>query len=249
MGGALGGAVPLLVYLSARNAWRTERGLAELTALVNVRPLAGSMPLDLGGWAADPVLMDLVLRLVSKRDSDLIVECGSGWSTVLLSRFLAQLGHGRLLAIEHDERFAERTLSLVSQYGAPDHVELVRAPLRKRTVGEEQRLWYGHEVEAALEGWGRINLLLVDGPPGGAADKSRYPAIPVLGSYLTESSLIVLDDGFRSDEAWTARAWGRQLQVEPEFIPSGLGVWVLDLGQRPARGSRIADRTDRHESS
>jgi len=235
LGAGFGGAMPLTLYLGVRNSWRTEQGLATLEALVNVRPLSGPLPLSLGGWAADPALMDVLLRLLADRRPDLVVECGSGWSTVLLARCLAELGRGRLIAFEHDERFAEQSRALLSPYEAGERVRVVHAPLAERDVDGERRLWYGPQVEAALDddpSGSLIGVLLVDGPPGGAAARSRYPVVPVLRSRLSDDGVILLDDGYREDEAWAAREWGRSLGVEPRFVASGHGIWRLDLATR-----------------
>lgn len=234
IGAGLGGLLPLLLYLGIRSSWRTEQGLRELGALINVRPLSGRLPLNLGGWPADPVLMDIVLRLLADRNPDLVVECGSGWSTVLLSRCLAELGTGHLVAFEHDERFAEHTRGLLGGYGAENRAHVVHAPLVEREVDGRRRLWYGHQVEAVVgeDPSGLIGVLLVDGPPAGAAPQSRYPAVPVLRSRLSKDVVVLLDDGYREDEAWTAREWGRSLGVEPRFVASGNGIWLLDLAWR-----------------
>jgi hypothetical protein len=81
---------------------------AEQGAFVNARPLSGRLPLALGGWAVDPVAAERLTREVMLRQPDLAVELGCGSSTVPLAVVLKEIGRGRLLSVEHDERFVER---------------------------------------------------------------------------------------------------------------------------------------------
>ena len=58
--------------------------------------------------AMRPAGLVTVLNEVWLRSPALIVELGSGVSTVVLARLLAELGSGHLLAVEHDEAWASR---------------------------------------------------------------------------------------------------------------------------------------------
>lgn len=229
LGGASGAGGVLVLYLLARQVFEcrlVRSQTRQVAALINLRPLSGSLPLDLGGWAADPVSADVVLRLVCSSGAQRVVECGSGWSTMLVASCLREAGGGRIVAFEHSEIFADRTRAL-QLYGASEHAEVVHAPLECRFVDGQKRLWYGQTAETAVDGY--IDLLVVDGPPGAIAERSRYPAVPLLRDRLAPTCVIVLDDGLRVDEAWIAQEWGRQLGVEPRLIPDGKGVWVLSM--------------------
>lgn len=214
--------VAFLVYLQV-GQW--QRGQA-IQALVNVRPLTGRLPVDLGDWAADPVFADEVVRSVCRRQPRRIVECGSGWTTVLMAACLEELGGGTLVAMEHDEGFARRTRHLLAACGCSERADVRLAPLGSHDLAEADRLWYDPGVVEQIEG--PIDLLVVDGPPGPLGSEIRWPAVPVLCHRLAEDCVVYLDDGLRDDEARIARSWGRELGVRPKLDPRGGGFWILD---------------------
>lgn len=205
---------------------RQTRRTREIRSLTNVRPLTRRLPLDLGSYAANPLFADAVVRTLCRRRPDQIVECGSGWTTVLMATCLAQLQNGEVLALEHDERFADRTRDLLLAAGGSARGSVVFAPLERQDVAGEERLWYNSDVLRSVRG--PIDVLLVDGPPGHLAPKVRYPAVPLLKRRLAEDCIIFLDDGFRDDEANIAQAWGQALDIDPDLRAHDSGFWVLD---------------------
>lgn len=225
-GGAAGSGGVLVLYVVLRQQKQLRETEAELRALVNVRPLTGNLPLDLGGWAADPVLADRVTRLLVERSPSCVVECGSGWSTVLMALCLRELDAGRIVALEHLERFADQTRGLLDCCGVADRSEVVHAPIEEIQVDGETWPWYGIDPREVVDS--PVDVLLVDGPPGGLAPRSRYPAVPLFADQLAESWAVVLDDGHREDETWIAERWGRRLGVDPTFEPAGQGVFVFE---------------------
>jgi predicted O-methyltransferase YrrM len=206
---------------------RLERGERQVRALVNVRPLAGPLPLDLGGWPAEPVLADLVLRHVLRRRPALVAECGSGWSTLLLTLCLEELGRGRVVSLEDGEAYARRTRALLEERGVPGRATVVHAPLTRELGSLPARRWYDADLEALFPE--PIGLLLVDGPPGDEEPRARYPAVPLLRSKLAPGAAVILDDGAREGERWIAARWGEELGVQPTYLPWGEGIWVLEL--------------------
>lgn len=226
-GVGLGGGMAVLVYLALTLQVRMRKSARRLESLVNIRPLTANLPVDLTGWAADPVLADEIVRSVVSKSPRLVLECGSGWSTVLVARCLAGLGEGRVVALEHERLYAQRTRRFLGRYGGAEYAEVVDAPLTERNVEGHPRPWYGPEAEDAVTE--PVDLLLVDGPPGALAPESRYPAVPLLKERLAPDAVVLLDDGHRPDEARIAKAWGQQLGVEPRFVDSGEGIWVFEL--------------------
>lgn len=224
--GILGAFLALWLTFVTCLQLRQRRRAQETRALINVRPLTGRLPLDLGGWAADPVFADELMRTLCRRRPAQVVECGSGWTTVLVACCLEELDAGRIVALEHKERFARRTRELVAACGCANRAEVRLAPLSSQNVDGDDRVWYDASVVQSIAG--PIDLLLVDGPPGSLAQEVRFPAVPLLRGRLANDCLVLLDDGYRGDEARIARAWGRLLKVEPILEARGGGFWVLD---------------------
>lgn len=233
-GGVL--AMPMALYGSMLE--RVIEGQRQQRALTNIRPLAGTLPLALHNWAIDPHFADLLVRWIVRERPELILECGSGVSTVIMAAALKELNSGRLISLDHEDRFAERTRERLTRRGLDRWAEVVTARLGSHEIEGRIVPWYtGYEswVEEAS-----IDMLVVDGPPKGTGARARYPAVPLLRGYLAPDCLILLDDGRRRDERRTARDWSHQLPGSLEYVEGGRGVWLLRSRQRPPRVSAMA---------
>lgn len=178
------------------------------------------------GWAASSDLAGDLVREVFARRPRLVVECGSGTSSVLLALALRRCGAGRLVSLEHDAAYAEATRAALRLHGLADHCEVVLAPLRPVRIGDQDWLWYDLErVRAAIDA--PIDLLFVDGPPGHVQPLSRYPAVPLLRAQLTADVLVVLDDGARSDEQKIAERWVAECGLRSESVAFEKGGFRL----------------------
>ncbi|WP_017569885.1 class I SAM-dependent methyltransferase [Nocardiopsis halotolerans] len=195
---------------------------------------AAFMP-PLRGWAASPDVLRLLVRHIDRLRPDLVVECGSGASSVWIGYALRRAGGGRLVAVEHDARYAELSRDLVAAHGLDDVVEVRHAPLVETPVttvtvqGEELPTadrWYDPSVFADLKG---IGLLFVDGPPKATGLQARYPAVPTLLPRCAEDVVIVLDDAARRDERAIGDRWlaeHPELQRTEEAAEKGAHVFT-----------------------
>ncbi|HEU5159236.1 MAG TPA: class I SAM-dependent methyltransferase [Streptosporangiaceae bacterium] len=185
----------------------------QLEAMVDLRALIGARaPLpELRGWALSPDALRLIMREVFARQPQLIVECGSGSSSVWLGYAVQRLGIGRVVALEHDERFLAVTRDLLRAHGLGDVVEVRHAPLTPWDNGTGDQPWYDVRAVTDLD---KIGLILVDGPPGTIDPTARYPALPVLLPKCTDDALIVLDDTVRAGESAVSERW---LAEHPEL--------------------------------
>lgn len=172
--------------------------LNDRTSELGMRPL-------LGGWALSPSGVLQLLELVESVEPRLIVECGSGASTLYLAEALRRLGQqSSLIALEHDAEFAMQTRQALERAGLSDIAEVRHAALEPLQVGDWSGKWYDLN---ALEGLSDIGLLLVDGPPEGTGDLARFPAIPLIQAKLASNAVIVLDDARRDDEQMIVERW------------------------------------------
>ena len=185
----------------------------QLEAMVDLRALIGARaPLPaLRGWALSPDALRLVMREVFARQPRLIVECGSGSSSVWLGYSVQRLGTGRVVALEHDERFLALTRDLLRAHGLDDVVEVRHAPLAPWEGRAGVQPWYDVRAVADLD---KIGLLLVDGPPGTIDAAVRYPALPILLPKCADDVVIVLDDTVRAGESAVSDRW---LSEHPEL--------------------------------
>jgi methyltransferase family protein len=207
-------------------------------ALLQLRPLMGELPLDLSGWAADPIMVHNAVRLLMQARPGLVLECGSGSSTVVIARCLRALGQGCLISLDHDPSYARRTTELLRAHRLDDLATVVTAPLAAREHNGQVMQWYGDQYEALLKQ--PIDVLLVDGPPGNSGPRARYPAIPILKARLARECWVMLDDGDRPDERAIAHAWSEELNARLSYLDGGRGGWLLHR-HGPADGAQVGD--------
>jgi predicted O-methyltransferase YrrM len=173
---------------------------------------------DLGAGALGARTVNwLELKLARLRPS-LVLEFGSGASTLCLARFLVDL-HGpeamvRVVSIDQDESYAAQTRELLRQSGLDAYVKVLSTALRKQEI--EGVVTTCYELPASLSevlGGRKADFVVIDGPAAEAG--ARFGTLPLARPYLSPSAAFVLDDGLRDGEIWVAHRWAT--------LP---GVWV-----------------------
>jgi predicted O-methyltransferase YrrM len=183
----------------------------------------------LRGWAISPDVLHLVVEAIWRKHPKVIVECGSGSSSVWLGYAMQRMGAGRVIALEHDERYLQISRDLVRAHGMEDVVEIRYAPLEPWRDGEKEYAWYR---VSALDDLADIDVLLVDGPPGRTGPQARYPAVPVLLPRCSEGVTIVLDDAERPDERAVSDRWMAEFPDFERTVHRG-GTFAHVFGRRP----------------
>lgn len=188
--------------------------IRQVQALLNlfhlVQPTA-DVP-GMGGWAASPDLMLMLVAELTRSKPTTVVECGSGVSTLFMALAARRFGLStRIVALEHEEEHAATTRKLLEEHGVAEFAEVRVAPLQPASTDLHDTPWY---AESALEDLDDIGLLFVDGPPQTTGDQARYPAVPLLRERLGTPSVVILDDLIRPDEQEVARRWAELL---PDF--------------------------------
>jgi len=157
------------------------------------------------GWAASPDLLLVLVDQVITQRPRLVVECGSGASTLWFALALRRFGiDGRIVALDHDPVFAGKTRDFLARHGVSDLAEVRDAPLEDVSLAGGSYSWYARRAWEDLTG---IDLLFVDGPPAATGSKARYPALPLLREALNPAATIVLDDLVVPDMRETLRLW------------------------------------------
>jgi predicted O-methyltransferase YrrM len=211
---------------------RSRADYVQVEALLELRALAGAdaigLPMPaLRGWAASPSTLLTAVRAVLDLRPDLVVECGSGSSSVWIGHVLRRLGHGRYVALEHDAAYAEVSRAEVARHGLADLVEVRHAPLVPVTVDGAEQPWYDPAAFADLDG---IGVVFVDGPPNATGPMARVPAVPLLGPRCVRGAVVVLDDAARPEERAVVDHWvaGGATLVDRRPWEKGVAVLRLD---------------------
>jgi predicted O-methyltransferase YrrM len=202
---------------------QTFRQLEALQNLSAVLPASDVLPAT-RGWAASPDLLMVLVDLVATERPSLVVECGSGASTLWLALAMRRFEiDGRIVALDHDPVFGAKTRALLARHNVRDLAEVRDAPLESFSLDGETYSWYARRAWEDLKG---IDLLFVDGPPATTGHQARYPALPLLSGLLSPFATAVLDDLVVPDMQKVLRLW---LDAYPDF-----GSEILPLEKQAA---------------
>lgn len=155
----------------------------------------------LGSWKADVGFLALAVDAIERLRPAIVVELGTGASSLVVGRALQLNGGGRLISYDQHAGFVAATRDWLGEHG-------VAADLRVAPLGPPPAPWRGAwyrlgEVPVA------IDLLLIDGPPWtlhpfvrGAAER--------LFDRLRVGGMVLLDDGARPGERMVTARWRRR---------------------------------------
>ena len=166
------------------------RQLEALQGLYTELGLKHSLP-DTRGWAASPdFLLELARHALSERPQ-LVVECSSGTSTLVLARCMQINGAGKVYSLEHDPVYARQARQQLARHGLSEWAEVLDAPLAAQDFGGSIWPWY---ATGGLPARAEIDMLAIDGPPQATRALARYPAGPALFGRLAPGAAVFLDD-------------------------------------------------------
>lgn len=213
-------AVALLAFELTRVAATFARRFDELAGdvgqtqplleLARILPTRSPLP-PLREYAIAPDAAVLLAELVGRERPKLVVETGSGVSTLVLAYALEKLGEGgRVVALDHDPAFAARTRELIAAHGLESVASVVDAPLEPIEIRGEQHRWYATRALAELP---PIDLVFDDGPPRHVGAMLRYASLHVFAGRLAPRGTFLLDVVGSEERAVLAR-WRREL---PDF--------------------------------
>ena len=152
------------------------------------------------GWVASPDLLLEIVDIVRTHKPKLVVELGSGVSTLVI----AKAGAKKLISIDNSDEFAAKTRAMLKEHGVRG-VEVRVAELTAHSSGVD---WYDTSKLGDIKG---IDLLFIDGPPGSANLNARKPALAELLNRLSAKVVIVMDDVNRPAERELADAFAKAL--------------------------------------
>ncbi|MEO6471789.1 MAG: class I SAM-dependent methyltransferase [Aeromicrobium sp.] len=206
-----------LKRFSARLDRGGDEDVREVEALIQlfarIQPRA-AMPSS-GRWALDPTGLLQLVDLVERIKPRVVVDLGSGTSTVWLAYALEIAGVGRLIAVDHDEHYAKETRRTLANHGFTDasKVEVRLAPLAEGDLPGHTTPWYSTDVLDDIEG---VDILVVDGPPQATGPVARYPAVGFFADKFAPNAFVVMDDFNREQEKAIVVRWSEE---HPSLVP------------------------------
>lgn len=70
-------------------------------------------------------------------------------------------------------------------------------------------------------------MLVIDGPVENLRVQARYPALPLLFSFLSTDGVILLDDARRGDEVEIVKRWKIDYNLHVEYLGCEKGCALL----------------------
>jgi predicted O-methyltransferase YrrM len=181
---------------SINHTYYQSEAYAQLIQLLDFK---ASLPAT-RGWAASPDLLLTIYETVKKINPILVVELGSGVSTLVA----AKSGARKVVSLDGSKEYAEMTRELIKEHRVRG-VDVRFAPLLPYVNG---LTWYDVSTIKDLK---KIDLLIVDGPPGNDNPESRYPALKEFKDKLSPKAVVILDDVNREGERKLAEDFAASL--------------------------------------
>lgn len=197
--------------------------VASLNAIRAIAPELSLLPQP-SGWTASPALLREIVEHVRRRQPAVVVELGSGLSTLYFATMMKDQGVGHVYSLEHDEAYAQESTGQIQSNNLHSFATVIPVPLKSRMVDGDSYMWYDVESAGLPE---QIDILLVDGPPRQTQPLARYPALPVLESRLAPDAVVILDDSDRQDEQAILDMWLSRypsFTLQEKFCRKGLAV-------------------------
>lgn len=221
-------AIVLAVFTSLAHHWKTQLAeiagdrarttrnrfaelkdmVAETQGLVQLTGVGLPYPLPFGGdYALTADAAAVLARQVALTQPQVVVELGSGVSTIMVAKLLHDQGRGRVYSLDHDAGWAALTRQSLDVAGLSEHATVFHAPLVAQEIEGMDFSWY--QVPAEVAALREIDLLIVDGPPQKTDPTGlpRYPALPIFLPKLSQKAQIFVDDSRREQEERMVRLW------------------------------------------
>jgi len=193
------------------------------------RLLGFDQPLPVSeNWSAAADFLHLIAGHCLTNKPEIIVECGSGLTTLALSACCRLNDCGHVYSLEHDDSFAAATRDQLGNFALAGFATVLHAPLQNRTIAGGDYLWYGLDGLQVED----IGMLVIDGPPGYLQKQSRYPAMPLLHDRLVDGCAVFLDDAAREDEKAIVDSWRTMYpSSRHSYIPTERGCVILIINR------------------
>lgn len=183
-------------------------------------------------WPVSPDFSLYVVSLLEQNNYDLVIEFGSGISTVVIAKALSKMASRQqagkppvgFASFDHLPQYYQQTLDMLQQAQLAQMVQLHYTPLQDWQAQNGNTYPY-YACQAALAALvqqypptGLRVLVIVDGPPAATGPHARYPAGPLVLQHFAGAQIdFLMDDYIRADEKEIVQLW--QAEMTAAQIP------------------------------
>jgi predicted O-methyltransferase YrrM len=207
----------------------------EVNAIMAVRERFPGLNIPTSGYSMRFANLLTVLDLLDTHSPTMVVEFGSGISTLCVAAWMRDHGLGTIISYEHDERWAEITRRHLERSGLGSYAVVQTAPLADYSHSEGSTRWY--QIDEQQWANGPIDMMIIDGPPADSNPDGmgRLPALDVFADRLSANAVVILDDANRSAEQAIVAHWKAAMpELEAAFVPSMTGICILQRHRESA---------------
>lgn len=188
---------PQLAQALDRSESQNYQQLESYLQLLRILDLKGPLPTT-RSFAASPDLLLELCRIISRAKPSLVVELGSGISTLIIGKQIEAKAH--FISIDHSADYASATRQLLQEHEV-SNVKVIVAPLQDETN------WYDPiEFKDVRD----VDLLFIDGPPQSSGPDARHSATYFLDK-LSPRATVIIDDAKRDSEGRLARIFASRM--------------------------------------
>jgi hypothetical protein len=190
---------------------------------LNVTELRSLLSSDvLGLWALDKPTIELLWEWLIVRKPQMIVECGSGTSTLLFARYLMtrsdQIPAPSIMSVEQDADYKLEVEGRLSGLGMSDQVRIFHAPV---SIDGRYQLDTSQVLREMRSR--KADVMVIDGPSGPPG--CRLWTLPLLAPLGRPGARWFLDDALRDGELTILNIWSRVPGIVVDGIyPIGKGL-------------------------
>jgi predicted O-methyltransferase YrrM len=209
------------IYAQQNTVYSQIDALFSIFSLITIRHPLPTMR----GWPVSPDFVKVLMSVILEKKPAVILELGSGVSTLIGSYSLEKKKKGTLISLDHDPEFAALTRKNLMLHGLASYADVVCCPLKEQNLFGETHLWYDIDKNRLPLA---IDILVVDGPPSSYKNTIRYPALPFFFERLSDRAIVVLDDAARPGEKEIVSQWMASYDCfDHDYLDTEKGAVIL----------------------
>ncbi|MFB9077346.1 class I SAM-dependent methyltransferase [Flavobacterium procerum] len=211
----------------------------DVYSMAILQPLLEDLPyLPFNGGALRPVCITYILNEIIINQRKMILEFGSGLSTLLMARLIKRNNiNAKIYSVEHNQSWAAIIEDYLKKENLLEFVTIIRADLKEIGTSSFGNLnWYDLNAISSVINNEKFDLIIVDGPPANTEKIkfSRFPAFESLSNNFANDFCLLLDDANREGEKEIIKFYrNKNKEIYFSVVSNTLAVFRTSTGFNP----------------